>query len=141
MKLDPTIKREIEKILNEVIYEEKTLPLINDTITRVKEVLGPGYIVGYIPTVAENHLKLAFGKKGENGEYTVWSVVVGGAEWTAAPPEPDVPDEDPTGENDNGDPPPVEPDDPGADTPPEDPDEGNEPPAPADSDQEPDDKV
>ena len=102
MKLEPIVKQGVEKILMGILYEEKTLPLIEDTMNRIKETVGEDYVVAYTKDDDDiNTVKFALAKKGDNGEYTLWTVEVGPAKWEMFP-------EEPTETNENGDPPPAE---------------------------------
>lgn len=102
MKLEPIVKQGVEKILMGILYEEKTLELIETTMDQIKTTVGEDYVVAYTKDDDDvNTVKFLLAKKGSNGEYTVWTVEVGPAKWEVSP------EDEPTTTNENGDPPPT----------------------------------
>lgn len=92
MKLEPIIKQGVEKILMGILYEEKTLELIETTMDRIKTTVGEDYVVAYTKDDDNvNNVKFVLGKKGDNGEFTIWTIEVGPAKWEKFPEEQEDP--------------------------------------------------
>jgi len=79
--MNEQLKENIEKILMSILYEKKTAELIDDTLDKIKGVLGSDFKVGYQRS-SENKINFMFAKLSESGEYRVWTVEVGPAMWT-----------------------------------------------------------
>ena len=76
---NPKVREAIEKITREIMYEEKTVARIEDTIKKLKDLLGPDYVISYtIPENKTGSVEFVMGKKlGGSNEYTLWTVEVG----------------------------------------------------------------
>ena len=72
MKLTKKQKGCIEKIIREeVLYEEKTVPLIDMAILHIKEVVGPKWVVAYRPVEESPENSAAFVIANKERVYTI----------------------------------------------------------------------
>lgn len=72
MKLTQEQKDAItDLIAEEVLYEEKTIPLIDKTIQHIKEVVGPKWVVAYRPVEESPENSAAFVIANKERVYTI----------------------------------------------------------------------
>ena len=110
IRMPQIVKEQVEQVLREILYEEKTLELMDSTVRRIKALVGDGYFVGYVPSDLHGEVKFVLGTKlSPDAEYTVWMVSLAPAKWEPSEPPIDKPEEDEPeeGENVDGDEPPV----------------------------------
>lgn len=72
MKLTQEQKNAITDLLaKEVLYEEKTVPLIDKAIQHIKEVVGPNWVVAYRPVEESPDNSAAFVIANKERVYTI----------------------------------------------------------------------
>lgn len=109
IRMPQVVKEHVEEELRSILYEEKTLELLDSTIEHLREILGDGYITAYLPS-KNGEVKFLIAKRIQpTFQYTVWTVSLAPAKWEPSDPPIDESegDESEQGENVNGDEPPV----------------------------------
>lgn len=98
--LPPVLRSQIDQIVSEYLYEEKTLALIDGMLARIRRSLGTElgdsqqYLVGYVSSENNSLVVAITHKETDSNKYTTDLVSVGVPQWDTFPKN-QTPDTDP----------------------------------------------